>query len=61
MSVRFEVLRNGHRLCISGINGDGVLTVMVDYVKHKGKDPDLGLSVGGAREVQPITRSETPR
>ena len=47
MSVRFEVLRNGQRVCLSGINGDGVLSTVVNYVKHAGKDAKLELNVGG--------------
>lgn len=47
MSTRFEILKNGERVCISGINGDGVLSVGVTYVKHPGKEPSFDLGVGG--------------
>ena len=32
MSTRFEILKNGERVCISGNNGDGVLSVGLTYV-----------------------------
>lgn len=47
MSIRFEVLRNGQRVCMSGINGDGVLSTIVNFVKHAGKAAKLELNVGG--------------
>ncbi|MCC9656719.1 hypothetical protein [Rhodopirellula halodulae] len=47
MSTRFEILKNGERVCISGINGDGVLTVGVTYVKHPGQDLNHDLQIGG--------------
>ncbi|WP_182867995.1 hypothetical protein [Stieleria mannarensis] len=47
MSTRFEILKNGKRVCISGINGDGVLSVGVTYVKHPGQDLSHDLQVGG--------------
>ena len=40
MSTRFEILKNGERVCISGINGDGVLSVGLTYVKHPGQELD---------------------
>jgi DNA-binding helix-hairpin-helix protein with protein kinase domain len=42
----FEVFLNGERLCVAGIDGDGVLNAMVDHVKIKARD-DLRLRVGG--------------
>jgi hypothetical protein len=47
MSTRFEILKNGERVCIAGINGDGVLSVGVIYVKHQGKDACHDLQIGG--------------
>jgi hypothetical protein len=47
MSTRLEVLKNGQRICISGINGDGVLSVGLDYLKHPGQDPSHKLRIGG--------------
>jgi hypothetical protein len=44
----FEVFLNGERLCLAGLAGRCVLTVIIDHVKGK-VDPvdDLGLHVGG--------------
>ena len=47
MSTRFEILKNGERVCISGINGDGVLSVGLTYVKHPGQDSTHDLQIGG--------------
>ena len=38
MSTRFEILKNGKRICISGINGDGVLSVGLSDVKRAGEE-----------------------
>ena len=44
----FEVFLNGERLCLAGISGRCVLTVIIDHVKGK-IDPvdDVDLQVGG--------------
>ena len=47
MSTRFEILKNGKRVCISGINGDGVLSVGLSYVKHPDEDLTHNLHIGG--------------
>lgn len=47
MSTRFEILKNGKRVCISGINGDGVLSVGLTYVKHPGQELAHNLSING--------------
>ncbi len=47
MSTRFEILKNGERVCISGITGDGVLTVGVTYVKHAQQELSHDLQIGG--------------
>lgn len=47
MSTRFEILKNGERVCVSGINGDGVLSVGVTYVKHPGQSQTHDLQIGG--------------
>jgi hypothetical protein len=47
MSTRFEILKNGKRVCISGINGNGVLSIGVTYVKHPGEAPNHDLNVTG--------------
>ncbi len=47
MSTRFEILRNGERVCISGINGDGVLSFGVTYVKHANQEPAIDLHTSG--------------
>jgi hypothetical protein len=47
MSTRFEIVKNGKRVCISGINGDGVLTVGLTYVKHPGQEFTHDLHIGG--------------
>ena len=47
MSTRFEILKNGERVCICGINGDGVLSVGLDYVKRSGEESSHDLRIGG--------------
>ncbi|PAY19035.1 hypothetical protein CKO51_12850 [Rhodopirellula sp. SM50] len=47
MSTRFEILKNGERVCLSGINGDGVLSVGLTYVKHPGQEHSHDLQIGG--------------
>ena len=47
MSAQFEILRNGERVCISGIDGDGVLSVSLNYVKHPGQDGTRDMRIGG--------------
>jgi hypothetical protein len=47
MSTRFEILKNGKRVCITGINGDGVLSVNVNYVKHLENESSHDLHIGG--------------
>jgi hypothetical protein len=47
MSTRFEILKNGERVCVAGINGDGVLSVGLDYVKHPGHHCTHNLHIGG--------------
>ncbi|MCS7469681.1 hypothetical protein NZK35_23775 [Stieleria sp. ICT_E10.1] len=47
MSTRFEILKNGERVCISGINGDGVLSVGLTYVKHPDQELTHDLQIGG--------------
>jgi hypothetical protein len=47
MSTRFEILKNGVRVCIAGSNGDGVLSVDLSFIKHAGRKPKHQFSVGG--------------
>lgn len=47
MTTRFEILRNGERVCVSGIHGDGVLSVGITYVKHPGRVCSHDLHIGG--------------
>ncbi|MEX0717662.1 MAG: hypothetical protein WD066_13800 [Planctomycetaceae bacterium] len=47
MSTRFEILKNGKRVCISGIDGVGVLSVIVDYAKRPDGEQSHELSIGG--------------
>lgn len=47
MSTRFELLKNGKRVCISGINGDGVVCVGLNYVSHPGQKSTYDLQIGG--------------
>lgn len=47
MSTRFEILKNGKRVCISGINGNGVLSVGLTYVKHPNQEMSHDLQIGG--------------
>jgi hypothetical protein len=42
----FEVHLNGKRLCVAGINGDCVLSVIVNHVVGDGRN-ELWLNVGG--------------
>lgn len=53
MSARIEVLHNGERACVSGINGDGVLSVIVTYVKRASEQPTYELSVSGLGQYHP--------
>ena len=34
MAARFEIKVNGERVCVSGLEDDGVLTAIVNFVKH---------------------------
>ena len=58
MSVRFEVIRNGERLCIAGIDGDGVLSVGLSYINRESdsRPPDYRLHVGGLGYYHPSDR-----
>ncbi len=47
METRFEVLHNGKRACVAGIDGDGVLSAVVSYVKRPKEKPRFSLSTGG--------------
>lgn len=47
MSARFEILKNGTRICVSGINGDGVLSLGLDYVKRSNREGNHKLHIGG--------------
>jgi hypothetical protein len=47
MSTRFEILKNGERISICGINGDGVLSVNLSYIKHPGQELTHRLAIGG--------------
>ncbi|MCA9198560.1 MAG: hypothetical protein KDA87_13525 [Planctomycetales bacterium] len=53
MAVRFEILHNGQRVCISGLAGDGVLSTMVNYVKHTDKEGKYQLTIGGLGHYLP--------
>ena len=53
MAIRFEVILNGKRLCTSGINGDGVLSTIVNYVKHSNEEPTCELRIGGLGHYHP--------
>ncbi|MEM8672194.1 MAG: hypothetical protein AAGG48_32060 [Planctomycetota bacterium] len=55
MSVRFEVIRNGERLCTAGITGDGVLGVDIGYINRESDEhpPDYRLHVGGLGYYHP--------
>lgn len=55
MSVRFEVVLNGKRVCTAGIRGDGVLAVGLDRVKHPGQEPTYSLHVGALGSFGPDT------
>jgi hypothetical protein len=46
----FDIYVNGNRLCVAGINGEGVLTAILDSVKTKGRD-EMGITVGGLDDV----------
>jgi hypothetical protein len=47
MSTRFEIMKNGERVCIAGIDGAGVLSIALNYVKHSGKGASHSLHIGG--------------
>lgn len=47
MGARFEILHKGERVCISGIDGVGVLSAIVNYVAGTEGDCNYGLSISG--------------
>ncbi len=47
MSTRFEILKNGERVCIAGINGDALLSRGLTYVKHSGQEHTHDLQISG--------------
>jgi len=47
MSTRFEILKNGERVCVAGIDGDGVLSCIVNYVKGSDEEGTHDLNIGG--------------
>jgi hypothetical protein len=47
MSPRFEVLHNGQRVCIAGVDGDGVVTVGLTYAKRPDTAGSTDFHVGG--------------
>ena len=47
MAARFEMILNGERVCISGLDGVGVLSTMVNYANHADSGGAYELSVGG--------------
>lgn len=53
MAGRFEILLNGRRICISGVAGDGVLSTMVNYVKHTDKEGEYQLTISGLGHFLP--------
>jgi hypothetical protein len=52
--LAYEVFLNGDRLCLSGIDGDGVLNAMLSYGKGKKVD-HLHLTVGGLASISKET------
>jgi hypothetical protein len=46
-ALRFEVLHQGIRCNLAGINGDGVLCVSLEYLKRQDEDARLACRVGG--------------
>ena len=48
--LAYEVFLNGDRLCVSGIEGDGVMNAMLSYGKGKRVD-HLHLTVGGLANI----------
>lgn len=59
MTVRFEVCVNGQPVCVSGLNGDGVLSTIVSCIRHADSTPELDLRVGGLGKYNPA--SERPQ
>lgn len=58
MSVRFEVILNGERLCISGIEGNGVLSNSVSFVQREGEEPTCKMYVGGLGAYHPSDKRD---
>lgn len=54
--IRFEVIRNGNRVCVSGIENEGVLSFGITYVKHANSDPQYDLHVSGLGHFHPTLR-----
>ena len=44
MAARFEIKVNGERVCVSGLEDDGVLTAIVNFVKHADEEGQYDLS-----------------
>jgi hypothetical protein len=58
MTTRFEVRKNGERVCIAGLAGEGVLSVSINYVKHPGHDGGYRVHVGGLGAFDPSQRRQ---
>lgn len=46
--ICFEITINNEKICTAGLNGDGVLTAIIDYVKQDARNRETTtISVGG--------------
>ena len=53
MAARFEIKVNGERVCISGLEDDGVLTAIVNFVKRADEEGQYGLSASALGRFLP--------
>lgn len=52
MSMRFEILKYGERVRIARINGDGILSLSLTYVKHSGQKHSRDLQISGLEMLE---------
>ncbi len=53
MAARFEIKVNGERVCVSGLEDDGVLTAIVNFVKHADEEGQYDLSTSALGRFLP--------
>ena len=56
--TRIGIIYNGKRMCIAGIQGDGILSVGIDHVKRPDEDAVSHLHVGGLGRFDPSVEQD---